>query len=129
MRGRPNRPYDTDRRASSRTGPTFDQPQMLHRRALILAGITAIAACNKPDSGGSDATPTRTAAQNVANACRDVAPGATPDPDAPRPKSGFTPIALRDSLLRQLESGEQKLPHASAAIVASRSSWSCVETR
>jgi hypothetical protein len=44
----------------------------------------------------------------VANVCRDVAPGATPDPDAPKPASGFTPIAVRDSLLRQLEAGEQK---------------------
>ena len=81
---------------------------MLQRCTLLLAGSIAIAACNKPDSGGSDATPTRTAAQNVANACRDAAPGTTPDPDAPRPKSGFTPIAVRDSLLRRLEAGEQK---------------------
>lgn len=81
---------------------------MLHQRALVLAAFIAVAACNRPDSGGSDAPPARTAAQNVANACRDVAPGTTPDPDGPRPKGGFTPIAVRDSLLRQLESGEQK---------------------
>jgi hypothetical protein len=81
---------------------------MSHRRVLILAGIAAIAACNKPDSGGSDARSPVSAAQNVANVCRDVAGGTTPDPDAPRPSSGFTPIAVRDSLLRQLEAGEQK---------------------
>jgi len=80
---------------------------MPHRRALILAGIAAIAACNKPESAGSDPKARVSAAQNVANACRDVAPGATPDPDAPRPASGFTPIAVRDSLLRRLEAGEQ----------------------
>ena len=81
---------------------------MPHSRVLILAATVAIAACNKPESGGSDATPTVSAAQNVANVCRDVTPGATPDPDAPRPASGFTPIAVRDSMLRQLEVGEQK---------------------
>ncbi len=81
---------------------------MPQRRALILAGIAAIAACNKPETGGSDSKSPVSAAQNVANVCRDVAPGATADPDAPRPASGFTPIAVRDSLLRELDAGEQK---------------------
>lgn len=82
---------------------------MAHRRVLILAGVVALVACNRPEEGGgSDRKAPRTAAQNVANACRDVAAGMTPDPDAPRPASGFTSIAVRDSLLRVLEAGEQK---------------------
>ena len=81
---------------------------MLQRRVLILAGITALVACNKPDGGGADPKSPISAAQNVANVCRDVAPGATADPDAPRPASGFTPIKVRDSLLRELDAGEQK---------------------
>lgn len=78
------------------------------RRALIVAsGVVVLAACNKPD-GGSEATNAPTAAQNVASACRDVDASRMPDPTGPRPAAGYTPIAVRDSLLRQIDAGEHK---------------------
>lgn len=69
----------------------------------------ALLACER-QSGGSatSGSGARSAAQNVAQACRDVDPGRMPDSDAPRPRGGYTPMAARDSLLRQIEAGEQK---------------------
>ncbi len=81
---------------------------MRPRRTLMLAsGIVALVACNKPESG-RETTKAPTAAQNVASACRDVDAGRMPDASGPRPATGFTPLVVRDSLLREIDSGEQR---------------------
>jgi hypothetical protein len=73
---------------------------------MLVAVVAALVGCNKPDSG-SETPNTPTPAQNVATTCRGVDASLMPQ-DAPRPASGFTPLALRDSLLRQIDAGEQK---------------------
>jgi hypothetical protein len=81
---------------------------MRPRRALIITtAVAALVGCNKPESG-SEATSAPTAKQNVANSCRDVDPARMPDPAGPRPPGGYTRLAERDSLLRQIDAGEQK---------------------
>lgn len=56
------------------------------------------------DAASADAS----ARGNVAQACRDVDPERMPDPSAPAPADGYTPLPVRDSLLRQIEAGERK---------------------
>jgi uncharacterized protein DUF6174 len=79
---------------------------ILLERPVILAAIAVtMLAC---DRGSQDGPSAASAAANVAQACRDVDPGRMPDASAPAPRDGYTPLATRDSLLRQLEAGEQK---------------------
>jgi hypothetical protein len=76
------------------------------RRALILAsGITVLVACKQRPA---DDVKTPALAQNVASACKDVDSGRMGDASAPRPASGYTPLPVRDSLLRRIQAGEQK---------------------
>jgi hypothetical protein len=80
------------------------------RPALILCSVAVVLlACERQGDGDSrSGGGTRSAAQNVALACRDVDAAGMPDPSAPRPRAGYTPVAARDSLLREIEAGEQK---------------------
>jgi hypothetical protein len=45
---------------------------------------------------------------NVARACKDVDPARMPDPTAPEPRSGYTTLEERDSLLQRIQAGEAK---------------------
>lgn len=76
------------------------------RPPLILCSVVvALLACEPQTGGGAKSADL---ARNVAQACRDVDPGGMPDSSAPAPRSGYTPVAARDSLLRQIEAGERK---------------------
>jgi Family of unknown function (DUF6174) len=76
------------------------------RPALILSVAAALLACR--GGSGDDAKASNSAAQNVANACKDVDAARIPDSTAPGPRDGYTTIARRDSLLRVIQAGEQK---------------------
>jgi uncharacterized protein DUF6174 len=78
---------------------------LLERPVIIAAIAVTMLACERR---GQDGPPAASLAANVAQACRDVDPGRMPDASAPAPRDGYTPLATRDSLLRQLEAGEQK---------------------
>ena len=75
---------------------------------ILAGGIAALAGCNRPDSSSETTTRAPTAAQHVATACRDVDTARMPDPGASRPASGYTPLAVRDSLLREIDSGQER---------------------
>jgi hypothetical protein len=97
---------------------------ILLERPVILAAITVtMLACEPRSQDGAPGSRRANAAQSVAQACRDVDPGRMPDPSAPQPRDGYTPLAQRDSLLRQIEAGEQKwraarLPGYTITVVA-----------
>lgn len=81
-------------------------------------------ACERRGQDDTTAGRAPTVAQTVTLACRDVDPGRMADSSAPRPRGGYTPLAVRDSLLRRIEAGEQKwraarLPAYSVTVVAS----------
>jgi uncharacterized protein DUF6174 len=79
---------------------------ILLERPVALAAISlTMLACGRRSQ---DSTPAVTVAAAVAQACRDVDPGRMADASAPPPRDGYTPLATRDSLLRQIDAGEQK---------------------
>jgi Family of unknown function (DUF6174) len=81
---------------------------LLERPVILVAIALTTLACEPRGQDGAPAGRAVTAAQAVAQACRDVDPAGMPDASAPAPRGGYTPVAARDSLLRQIEAGEQK---------------------
>jgi hypothetical protein len=77
----------------------------LYRTLILATGSATLLAC-EPQSGGGASSADR--AQNVVRACQDVDPTRMPDASASAPRDGYTPLAERDSILRLIESGEQK---------------------
>jgi hypothetical protein len=76
-------------------------------RVLILAcGVVALGGCERKSA--SDEESADRPEQTIARASRDVDPARMPDASGPRPRGGYTPLAVRDSLLRTIEAGEQK---------------------
>ena len=79
------------------------------RSAFVLASLgPALLACDSRGGGDARSPNPRNVAQSVAQACRDVDASQMPDAGAPTPRGGYTPVAVRDSLLRQIEAGEAK---------------------
>jgi hypothetical protein len=78
-------------------------------RAFILAsGVVLLAGCDKAKTESSDTPRPPTVAEKVASACKGVDASRMPDASGSRPASGFTPLVVRDSLLRRIDAGEEK---------------------
>jgi hypothetical protein len=80
---------------------------LLERPVIVVAIAVTMVACEPRSQDGGPAGRANIA-QAVAQACRDVDPGRMPDASAPEPRDGYTPVAVRDSLLRRIEAGEQR---------------------
>jgi Family of unknown function (DUF6174) len=81
------------------------------RPLLIICGAAALVACDRFGGGdpkSSDRVTTASRRETISRACGNVDASRMPDPSAGDPRGGYTTLVERDSLLRLIESAEQR---------------------